>query len=134
MGIGNFSLGLSRSLKLPLVSTPIQVLTTLFRSTCGGAPARFKQQIRDNEARSASAALRIQSPSPLAIKAIVKSRESARTVNLSDPSHGPVRIVRSLEEDVGQLCAGRMCISGRMADVCAELDRMAQSESTACQN
>lgn len=134
MGIGSFSLGLSRSWKLPLVSTPIQVLATLFRSTFRATPTQSRQKVRENGARLASTSLRIQPPSPLATKAFVKSRESVRTVNLLSPLHGPVRIVRGLEEGVGQLCAGRMYISGRMADVCAELDRMAQSESTACRN
>ena len=36
-----------------------------------------------------------------------------------------LRIVREFDSAVGADCAGRMVISGRMADVCAELDRMA---------
>ena len=38
---------------------------------------------------------------------------------------GGLRIVREFDSAVGAECAGRMVISGRMADVCAELDRMA---------
>ena len=38
---------------------------------------------------------------------------------------GGLRIVREVDSAVGADCAGRMVISGRMADVCAELDRMA---------
>jgi hypothetical protein len=37
----------------------------------------------------------------------------------------PLRIVRESDSALGVECAGRMVISGRMADVCAELDRMA---------
>ena len=37
-----------------------------------------------------------------------------------------LRIVRSSDTAITADCAGRMVISGRMADVCAELDRMAQ--------
>ena len=37
----------------------------------------------------------------------------------------PLRIVRESDNALGVECAGRMVISGRMADVCAELDRMA---------
>ena len=37
----------------------------------------------------------------------------------------PLRIVRESDSALGAECAGRMVISGRMADVCAELDRMA---------
>ena len=41
----------------------------------------------------------------------------------------PLRVVRVVE--TGQPCAhvGRMVISGRMADVCAELDRLAAREA-----
>jgi hypothetical protein len=37
--------------------------------------------------------------------------------------------VREFDANVGPACAGRMVISGRMADVCAELERMAQREA-----
>ncbi|MBH2042036.1 MAG: hypothetical protein I8H87_00560 [Comamonadaceae bacterium] len=36
-----------------------------------------------------------------------------------------LRVVRESDSAIGAECAGRMVISGRMADVCAELDRMA---------
>lgn len=56
-----------------------------------------------------------------------KSHASTRPARLVQ--HRPLRIVRILE--VGQTPAqvGRMVISGRMADVCAELDRLAASEA-----
>ncbi len=41
------------------------------------------------------------------------------------PIHKPLRIVRILEADQAPSQVGRMIISGRMADVCAELDRLA---------
>ena len=37
----------------------------------------------------------------------------------------PLRVIRESDAALGAECAGRMVISGRMADVCAELDRMA---------
>ena len=37
----------------------------------------------------------------------------------------PLRVVRESDSALGAECAGRMVISGRMADVCAELERMA---------
>ncbi|RYX98283.1 MAG: hypothetical protein EOO28_01430 [Comamonadaceae bacterium] len=43
-----------------------------------------------------------------------------------------LRVVRELDAGVASSCAGRMVISGRMADVCAELDRMAQREAASC--
>ena len=41
----------------------------------------------------------------------------------------PLRVVRMLEAGQAPAAVGRMTISGRMADVCAELDRLAACES-----
>ena len=41
----------------------------------------------------------------------------------------PVRVVRVLEAGQPRSSVGRMVISGRMADVCAELDRLAEREA-----
>ena len=41
-----------------------------------------------------------------------------------------LRVVRETDASIGADCAGRMVIFGRMADVCAELDRMAQRATT----
>jgi hypothetical protein len=46
-----------------------------------------------------------------------------------EPEKARLRIVREHDAAVGSACAGRMTISGRMADVCAELERMAQLET-----
>ncbi|NMM13055.1 MAG: hypothetical protein HHJ17_05855 [Rhodoferax sp.] len=43
--------------------------------------------------------------------------------------HRPLRIVRILDADQPPSQVGRMVISGRMADVCAELDRLAAREA-----
>ena len=42
-----------------------------------------------------------------------------------------LKVVREFDSAVSPACAGRMVISGRMADVCAELERMAQREAAA---
>jgi len=42
-----------------------------------------------------------------------------------------LRVVRVLESNHAARGAGRMVISGRMADVCAELDRLAALEAAA---
>ena len=41
----------------------------------------------------------------------------------------PLRVVRVLEPSAPRAVAGRMVISGRLADVCAELERLAAQES-----
>ncbi|MFZ4286681.1 hypothetical protein [Variovorax sp. HJSM1_2] len=41
----------------------------------------------------------------------------------------PLRVVRVIDTASAAASAGRMVISGRMADVCAELDRLAATEA-----
>lgn len=41
----------------------------------------------------------------------------------------PLRVLRVMEPNQQRTCVGRMRISGRMADVCAELDRLAAREA-----
>ena len=54
----------------------------------------------------------------------------AEPQNHSDLSNRrPLRVVRILEADHVQANVGRMMISGRMADVCAELDRLVAHET-----
>lgn len=43
----------------------------------------------------------------------------------------PLRVVRVVDTGGGASSAGRMFMSGRMADVCAELDRLAALEAAA---
>ena len=43
----------------------------------------------------------------------------------------PLRVVRVLETGQAPAHTGRLMISGRMADVCAELERMAEREAAA---
>lgn len=41
----------------------------------------------------------------------------------------PLRVVRVVEPAAARAVAGRMVISGRLADVCAELERLAAQEA-----
>jgi hypothetical protein len=41
----------------------------------------------------------------------------------------PLRVARVMEAQQNRQSAGRMVISGRMADVCAELERLAEFEN-----
>jgi hypothetical protein len=45
------------------------------------------------------------------------------------PARRPLRVVRVMEAGQPRSQVGRMVISGRMADVCAELDRLAACEA-----
>lgn len=68
---------------------------------------------------------------PNAIKSIAPSAPSAWATgrkHLYAAPHRPLRVVRVVDTQA-PTCAGRMVISGRMADVCAELDRLAACEA-----
>jgi hypothetical protein len=52
----------------------------------------------------------------------------AHRVAIARPAR-PLRVVRVLEPSAPRAQAGRMVISGRLADVCAELDRLATQEA-----
>ncbi|QDL37740.1 hypothetical protein EUB48_11015 [Rhodoferax sediminis] len=45
-------------------------------------------------------------------------------------THRPLRVLRVVDASAAPASAGRMVISGRMADVCAELERLAAGEAT----
>lgn len=63
------------------------------------------------------------------------SRSSSSWTTLPGSCHKnprrPLRVVRVAEAGPAPATAGRMVISGRMADVCAELDRLAALETAA---
>jgi hypothetical protein len=52
-----------------------------------------------------------------------------RVASVARPRVRPLRVVRVFDGPRVPAQAGRMVISGRMADVCAELDRLAAQES-----
>jgi len=52
-----------------------------------------------------------------------------RATTLNATASKPLRVVRVLEAGQTRSSSGRMVISGRMADVCAELDRLAAREA-----
>jgi hypothetical protein len=57
-------------------------------------------------------------------------RTSPSSANAAAPySRPPLRVMRVTESGQRTAGAGRMVISGRMADVCAELDRLAALEA-----
>ena len=115
MGIAIFLPQFGRTTGLSVLLSPIQALAALF------VPAH--------------AALVPTCPS---VGPVVASRVTAYSrkipystrSNLTRPpvAAAPVqrlKIVRQFEPGANRSCAGRLFISGRMADVCAELERMA---------
>lgn len=63
--------------------------------------------------------------STIAVSADLPSSKTAPKTR----SHSRLRVVREFDSAVSPSCAGRMVISGRMSDVCAELERMTQRET-----
>ena len=59
----------------------------------------------------------------------VASRQVTRNLRVQRPLR-VVRVMYATGSSASSACAGRMVISGRMADVCAELDRLAALEAT----
>ena len=49
-----------------------------------------------------------------------------KALHRTEPSR--LRVLREFEPGASPACAGRMVISGRMADVCAELERMTMAQ------
>ena len=70
-------------------------------------------------------------PPPAAIAPPAARQPVQRRVAAVAPAK-PLRVVRVLEPSAPRAVAGRMVISGRMADVCAELDRLAALEANGC--
>jgi hypothetical protein len=66
-------------------------------------------------------------PAPACSRAGLPAQRAARIAPAM-----PLRVVRVVEPSASRSNAGRMVISGRLADVCAELDRLAALEAQGC--
>jgi hypothetical protein len=72
-------------------------------------------------------------------QAVPECRQPARAIvpcpmpaaRRNEPARRPLRVVRVVDAPAAKAGAGRMFMSGRMADVCAELDRLAALEAAA---
>lgn len=71
---------------------------------------------------------RLTSPA-ISKPALPCNNATAAIVRNSRPVQRPLRVVRVMEAGQPRSQVGRMVISGRMADVCAELDRLAACEA-----
>ncbi len=66
---------------------------------------------------------------PDAPKSVASCAVSTRATAPNSTASMPLRVVRVMEAGQARASSGRMVISGRMADVCAELDRLAAREA-----
>ncbi len=119
MGIAIFSPHFSRFPPLTALRAPIQALVALFM------PAQSASAIASRRAKQAmlchttGTSLRLNGG---------QTELTGGPITAKQSSMSRLKIVREFEPGIAPSAAGRMVISGRMADVCAELDRMAQGE------
>ena len=127
MGIASFS----RSPLLCSLLAPLQALAAFW------APAR--PPVSAASISPVPAFRRLAANDSSATKSIADSARptgaagSKHCQNAARTAPRRLKVVREFEAGISPSCAGRMVISGRMADVCAELDRMAQRESALAQ-
>jgi hypothetical protein len=81
--------------------------------------------------RHAEAAPALRQPTKYASVARVRAVRPAIPARQCEKARRPLRVVRLVEGSGAPASAGRMFMSGRMADVCAELDRLAALEAAA---
>jgi hypothetical protein len=94
------------------------------------APFRQLLQWLMPSVHSAPSASTAPTPSRQTTPVLIAGRAvSIKAKTQLEPQNKPLRIVRILESDQPRAAVGRMVISGRMADVCAELDRLAACEA-----
>lgn len=123
MGIAVFS----RSPVFSVLLSPLQALASFLRPTPSAHPVPdFVKASRRAGAAELQPEARKQVPGTRPLSAM--GRKPCQTVAKTG-SPRRLKVVREFEAGISSSCAGRMVISGRMADVCAELDRMAQREA-----
>ena len=87
--------------------------------------ARGINGLQNRVARTGTGTLRAQSARSAASAASPRPAASLASVATLVPAPPVLRVMRVLEAGQAPSSVGRMVISGRMADVCAELDRLA---------
>ena len=118
MGIASFSPLFGRASGLSMLLAPVQALAALF------VPA----QAASVHTRPTAGSVMAQRASAQPHTALKARKLAVRQPSRKSLPAAPVqrlKIVRHFELGASRSCAGRLVISGRMSDVCAELDRMA---------
>jgi hypothetical protein len=129
MGIVSFS----HSSMLSVLLAPVHALAAWFvpaQNASGRfSPPAAAQRSRQLELPFASSRSHSATATPHQVTVTPAAGVKTSKASIKKPGSSRLRVVREFDSNVGPACAGRMVISGRMADVCAELDRMAQREA-----
>lgn len=115
MGMASFSPQFGRATGLSMLLAPLQALAALFVPS-QSASAHTRAAIKPAVAYRASA-------QPYKTIQSVTAKPVGK--HIAEAPVQRLKIVRQFEPGASRSCAGRLVISGRMSDVCAELDRMA---------
>ncbi len=117
---------INRVTTLSLVLAPLQALLGFFMPLQSASAMLRHSQKQDHGQKTYRAPAFNTAPWSL----LAANNPPAMLASPAQPaSCSRLKIVRAFEPGVSPSCAGRMVITGRMADVCAELDRMAQREA-----
>ena len=115
MGIANFSPQFGRTTGLSVLLAPIHALVALFVPTQAALVTTRPAVGPVTACRAAAYSRKIPNP--------IRLNSARPTITVATVQR--LKIVRQFEPGESRSCAGRLFISGRMADVCAELERMA---------
>ena len=122
------------SLAVPAAFTPFQTFFRWLGTPHGRVPARFAMPAQPTYRPGTPPAFLRQRAGINGVGSSVNSDISTHKVPKTVPNRvkqaapQTVRVVRMLETGQHRNSVGRMVISGRMVDVCAELDRLASRE------
>ncbi len=120
MGIASFSPSLSvlRSVSpgMSMVLAPVQALLAFFMPV-QVAHASHRPLVHTPAPRQAST------------QNIIQQTQTAATAAACIRPVSRLKVMREFEPGMARTQSGRMVISGRMSDVCAELDRITQKET-----
>ena len=136
MGIAVFSHNPSRVSILSVLSAPLQTLFGLFSPT-PAVLASCDKLPSDASAGEKKLLLEILPSCEFVQKDLSTFCEAGKNnapLLASIPRSSRLRVVRAIEQGANPSSVGRMVISGRMSDVCAELERMAQREQFTYKN
>ncbi len=136
MGMAVFSPTVSRPPLLALLLAPLQDLFALFspdRRVPASIPysGTYSKTVRPASRGGTRAMDRASWRAPASVMAAEASLDTEKSALKPDPP-SRLKVLRAFDPGIAPSCAGRMVISGRMADVCAELDRMTKKEASTC--
>ena len=125
------------AIALPLLAHVFEPVQAMVQWLSGGAPARHAGPAHSGRPVAPAGSERHRPPRPAALPRERSASAACPALaqrawggpTRSGPLQRPLRVVRVIDHRSDREVAGRMVISGRMADVCAELDRLAALET-----